>query len=389
MSNSRGQARTGEIKRTAGGWAIRYRDGQGVRRQKGGFRTKAEAKTVLDEELRKARLGPLYRPDVTLKELVDAFLDQYQGAPSSKDRLDQYLGKATAKFGDRPVSEINVLDLSRWRASLPETMRHGAVRSLRQALGAAHKWQWIERNVALDVPNPMHARQEFVPFDTWEEVEAVAHELGPFGPLMIFSIGTGVRPEEAFGAEWVDVDLEAGVFTVRRSFAKGRLKPYAKTARSRRRIPLRAKVIDALESLHPREGILFPASGGGRINIDNWRRREWTPALIAAGIEHRRIYDMRHTFATWSLAAGMSIFTLARRMGTSVQMIDQTYGHLARDAEDQDRGLLDRYDGAENARGHVVGTIADATKIDADPENDEGPANARPSVQRAREDSNL
>lgn len=98
---------------------------------------------------------------------------------------------------------------------------------------------------------------------------------------------------------------------------------------------------------------------------------------------------MRHTFATWSLAAGMSIFTLARRMGTSVQMIDQTYGHLARDAEDQDRGLLDRYDGAEDARGHVVGTIADATTTDDDPENDESPAFARLSVERAREDSNL
>ena len=46
VSAGSGQARTGEIKRTAGGWAIRYRDGQGVRRQRGGFRTKAEAKTV-------------------------------------------------------------------------------------------------------------------------------------------------------------------------------------------------------------------------------------------------------------------------------------------------------------------------------------------------------
>ena len=58
------------------------------------------------------------------------------------------------------------------------------------------------------------------------------------------------------------------------------------------------------------------------------------PALKAAGMAHRRIYDMRHTFATWSLAARMSIFTLSRRMGTSVQMIAATYGHLARDAED-------------------------------------------------------
>ncbi len=102
---------------------------------------------------------------------------------------------------------------------------------------------------------------------------------------------------------------------------------------------------------------MFPSAGGGRIEINNFRSREWTPALQAAGIEHRRIYDMRHTFATWSLAAGMSIFTLARRMGTSVQMIDSTYGHLAQDAEDQDRGLLDAYDAAtDTARGHVVGT---------------------------------
>ena len=90
-------------------------------------------------------------------------------------------------------------------------------------------------------------KPEFVPFDDWDEVEAVAAELGPFGPLAIFCVGTGVRPEEAFGADWTDVDLEAGVFTIRRAFAKGKLKTYAKTARSRRRVPIRAKVIASLE----------------------------------------------------------------------------------------------------------------------------------------------
>ena len=172
---------------------------------------------------------------------------------------------------------------------------------------------------------------------------------------MIFCVGAGVRPEEAFGASWEDVELEGGTFTVRRAFAKGRLKSYAKTVRSRRRIPLRAKVLDALGELPERQGVLFPAAEGGRINIDNFRSRDWTPALKAAGLKHRRIYDMRHTFATWSLAAGMSIFTLARRMGTSVQVIDATYGHLARDADGHDRELLDAYDGAI---GHVVGTIS-------------------------------
>ena len=165
-------------------------------------------------------------------------------------------------------------------------------------LWAAVKWQWIERNVGVDVQNPVHARAEFRPFETWDEVEALALELGRFGPLAIFCVGTGLRPEEAFGGEWRDVDLDDAVFTVRRSFAKGRLKHYAKTEWSRRRIPLRAKVIGALERLRRRKGILFPAAEGQRINIDNFRGREWVPALRAAGIEHRRIYDMRHTFAT-------------------------------------------------------------------------------------------
>jgi hypothetical protein len=53
----------------------------------------------------------------------------------------------------------------------------------------------------------------------------------------------------------------------------------------------------------------------------------------------------------------MSIFTVARRMGTSVQMIDDTYGQLARDADDQDRGMLDAYDAAAAAdNGHDAGT---------------------------------
>jgi integrase len=352
VSANGGRARTGEIKRTAGGWAIRYRDGRGVRRQQGGFRTKTEAKTVLDEELRKARLGPLYRPEATLQELVDVFLNQFQGAPSTRDRLRHHLAKATARFGDEPIGSLNALAVSSWRAELPETTRHGAHRALRQVLAAAVRWQWLERNVATDVSNPLHDRAEFTPFHSWQEVEAVAMELGPFGPLVIFCVGSGVRPEEALGGDWGDVDLDARVFMVRRAFAKGRLKTYGKTARSRRRVPLRAKVVDALDALPHRSGILFPAAEGGRIDINNWRSREWAPALKAAGVEHRRIYDMRHTFATWSLDAGMGIFTLARRMGTSVRMIDATYGHLVRDADDQDRGLLDAYDALRARSGH-------------------------------------
>jgi hypothetical protein len=43
-------------------------------------------------------------------------------------------------------------------------MRHGAHRALRQVLAAAVRWQWIDRNPAVDVANPQHPRPEFMPF---------------------------------------------------------------------------------------------------------------------------------------------------------------------------------------------------------------------------------
>jgi hypothetical protein len=72
----------------------------------------------------------------------------------SEDRLDQYLGKAIAHFGDQPIGSFGALDVARWRGSLPETVRHGAHRALRQVLEAAVRWRWIEQKVAVDVKNP-------------------------------------------------------------------------------------------------------------------------------------------------------------------------------------------------------------------------------------------
>ena len=57
----------------------------------------------------------------------------------------------------------------------------------------------------------------------------------------------------------------------------------------------------------------------------------------------RRVYDLRHTFATFALRAGISTFDLSRYMGASLTMIDRHYGHLARDGREHAIRLLDGY----------------------------------------------
>ncbi|HEU5009557.1 MAG TPA: hypothetical protein VFT33_02560 [Gaiellaceae bacterium] len=70
--------------------------------------------------------------------------------------------------------------------------------------------------------------------------------------------------------------------------------------------------------------VLLSAPRGGYVDIERFRHRHWKPALRAAGLEHRRIYDCRHTFATWAIEGGMSLILFARIMGTSVRELEDT-----------------------------------------------------------------
>jgi integrase len=136
---------------------------------------------------------------------------------------------------------------------------------------------------------------------------------------------------------------EASIVNIRRRH--GHL-ACTKTETSVRAVPLQAIALAALDQL-PAGGasdVLYSAVNGGHLDLYNFRNRDWKPAQRAVGIEpFRRIYDLRHTYATFALRAGISTFELSRYMGASLTMIDRHYGHLACDGREHAIRLLDSH----------------------------------------------
>ena len=342
-------------------WAYRYRTGgrDSKRVQRGGFASEQDARDALERELERVRREQRIARRLTLAELVDTYLAQHDVQPVTIEKLRYPLSKATAVFGDRKIGELTSQEIAQWRMNLSPGYRFEATQALRQVLHRAVAWGMLDVNPAkVGVDNPARRRKEQHPFESWAALETVAAAIGPrYGPMILFAAATGLRPAEWLALEKRDIDRKERVVYVRRSFTRGELK-IPKTEASTRAVPLQARALDALDRINSNGSpLLFPGERGGYLDIHHFRPYQWRPAQKSAGINPiRRVYDLRHTFATFALRAGISTFDLSRYMGASLTMIDRHYGHLARDGREHAIKLLD----ALNAPEFDPWTLVDA-----------------------------
>jgi integrase len=189
-----------------------------------------------------------------------------------------------------------------------------------------------------------HTKAEMM-FLSAEEFAALVHATAEhYRPLVLTLGGTGMRWGEAEALDVRDINLDQAVVRINKaakwdqSRAARTVGP-TKTKNSDRTVTLPPVLVDTLRPLvegRPRSARLFTAPKGGPVRHKTFWQDVWLPACDAAGLDdpRPRIHDLRHSHASWLIAAGMHLVVIQRRLGhSSITTTADTYGHLAPDVQ--------------------------------------------------------
>ncbi|MGD0083565.1 MAG: site-specific integrase [Acidimicrobiales bacterium] len=341
-------------------WQARYRGPDGGERSKR-FDRRIDAERWLDlngadiarNQWVDPRLGR-----IAFKEWSDQWVTTtVANRPSTRARDESYLRThIVPSFGDRHLGSITHLEVRGWVADLssrkaPATV-HKAFQILGKIMGAAVDAGVIANNPCDRVPLPRVEREE-MRFLTPVEVDRLAGAIEPrYRALVLVGAYGGLRIGELAGLRRGRVDVLRNRIDVAEICVEvsGHITfGQPKTRAGRRSLTLPRSVMasldDHLAAYTPAEpgALVFTAPEGGPLRVPAWRRRQWAPAVTAAGLTPLRPHDLRHTAVALWIASGANPLEVSRRAGhTSTSFTQDRYGHLFPEADSNLAERLER-----------------------------------------------
>ena len=252
--------------------------------------------------------------------------------------------------GTRPLRALKPSHIKIATASRPELSGktiNNYTSVLREALEFARDDKLIGENPMDKIEAAPHQKDPPDPF-TREELEKISADFGLKHPgqvanLAEFWFWTGMRTSEIAGLKWGNVDLASSSVLVAEAMVRGVRKSNTKT-NTARVVKLNSRSLAALQNQRKHTQIAGEAVFQDPRYDTPWsderafRRSYWTPTLKRLGIRYRRPYNMRHTYATTMLMAGMNHAFCAKQLGHSVDIFQRTYSKWI-DGEQNDREM--------------------------------------------------
>ena len=204
----------------------------------------------------------------------------------------------------------------------------------------------IQRNPAQGVQMPpmTHNTKVVFPYEKDEQEKLVAAFTEEKNGRLRFRYGwgavlileTGLRAGEALALEWGDIDEEKRTLKVTKNMVrvdgKNTVQRTTKTESGRRTIPLNARAMEAVRHLKaqavPGCPFVFATQTSRHLSYRNLLAT-MEKACEAAGVEHRGLHALRHSFASNLYARGVEVKIISKLLGhASVEITYNRYIHF-------------------------------------------------------------
>lgn len=261
----------------------------------------------------------------TFGELMDRFEAEHVPKKASQRSYRGYVKRLRAFFGDRVLADVTPKVIVAYKnarlaaGKAPATVNR-EVAIMKKAFNLAVKeWEWCRANPVLRVSMEPERNQR----DRWLTDEEESRLLRACAPwlrdLVLVALNTGMRMGELLELTWRGVDFGRRTVTVFRS-KNG----------ERRTIPVNHSVLVVLREQAKVRCLqtdrVFPSKAGTPLEGGHVRRA-FRLALTKARIEDVHFHDLRHTFATRLVQAGVDLYKVQRLLGHKSPTMTQRYAH--------------------------------------------------------------
>jgi integrase len=328
-------------------------------------RTKKEVLDKMRDILNRTANGTLTDPT---KLTVGEYLHQWlETTAKSNVRVGTWtLYEQLVRLRIRPflggvrLTSLTAFDVGRWlsdlqKAGVSDRGRQMAGTLLHTALAyAVHPLRLIPHNPAGDVDKPRPPKPEVVVLDP-DQVALFLQEAANdrLYALYVLAIDSGMREGELFGLEWSDIDFPSRSIQVKRSLKEVGGKVWTedlKTAKSRRRIVVSPRTLDALHEHRKRQlvegnarNLVFCSPEGEYLRRPNVARRSFFPILRRAGLPRIKFHALRHTSATLLMLAEEPAKVVSERLGHgTTQTTLEIYSHVLPTMKERAAEKMDR-----------------------------------------------
>ena len=311
-------------------WWIRYSGVDGkIRFESSKSSYYDAAKLLLVDRQKEVKDGKNPKPSkigkFSFDELADKYISWGQNRQKGfKTKMD-HIKLMRPVFGNCPIGKFNMLFVEEWQSSLLHNNKPATANlklsTLKHMFTKAYDWEMIGEDTLRSVRKvkKIPANNKRLRFLSKEECHALISACDPhLRPIVITALNTGMRKEEVLSLEWeINVDLKHGFILLEET-----------KNNERREIPINAFLRETLRNIP-----MFANSSYVFVNREGKRymnvKKSFRSALEKAGIKNFRFHDLRHTFASHLVMAGVDIITVKELLGHKSLAMTLRYAHLA------------------------------------------------------------